>query len=349
MYQEIKIGTDVISRDHPVYIVAEMSGNHNMDLGRAKAIIDAAADAGANAVKLQTYTPDTITVDCRGDMFLASGPLWEGRTLYELYQEAHTPWEWHEALIDHARGVGLECFSAPFDFTAVDFLEELQAPAYKIASCEMLDVPLIRRVAQTGKPIILSTGIARLEDIELALRTCEEEGNEQVILLKCVAAYPAPFRGMNLRVLPNMEQTFHCLTGLSDHSFGDETAVAAVALGAKMVEKHLTLRRSDGGPDAGFSMEPEEFSAMVRKIRNTEEALGKVSYELTDEQLAGRRGARSLFVVQDIKKGERFSSENVRSIRPGNGMHTKYYDDVLGRRARSDLVRGTPLRWEHIE
>lgn len=349
MNKKIKIGNHLIADELPAYIIAEMSGNHNMDFERAKNIIAAAAEAGADAIKIQTYTPDTITIDCDDDIFKAQSKIWEGMTLYKLYQTAYTPWEWQAELRDYALELGLDFFSSPFDHTAVDFLEKLDVPAYKVASFEINDIPLIRRIAETGKPIIISTGIAYLEDIDLAMRTCREAGNNDVILLKCVSAYPAPFDEMNLKVIPNMAQTFECITGLSDHSLGTETAIASVALGGKVIEKHLTLKRSDGGPDAAFSMEPKEFKHMVDQIRNVEKALGRVTYELNEKQIENRDGARSLFVVKDIRKGERFTAENVKSIRPNAGMHTKYYDKVLGQTANCDLTKGTPMDWKYIE
>ncbi len=347
MNKEIQLGNHIISKQSSVYIVAELSANHNMDYGRACAIIDAAADAGADAVKIQTYTADTITIDCNAQEFQAHG-LWEGMNLYQLYQKAYTPWEWQEGLIRYANDRGLDCFSSPFDASAVDFLERLHVPAYKIASYEINDIPLIKKAAQTGKPVILSTGIARLSDIELAVHTCKEAGNENVILLKCVSAYPAPAEEMNLRVIPHMGQTFGCLTGLSDHTLGVETAVAAAALGAKVIEKHLTLKRADGGVDAAFSMEQEEFAEMVCQIRRIEKALGTITYDLNQKQKESRRMSRSLFAVKDIRQGETLTAENVRSIRPGTGLHTKYYEDILGKTAREDLKKGTPLNWTLI-
>lgn len=343
------IGEHEISADSPVYIVAEMSANHNMDFERAKEIIKAAAEAGADAIKIQTYTPDTITIDCKDECFRTQSKLWEGMTLYELYQKAYTPWEWQEDLKEYAESLGIDFFSSPFDITAVDFLEKLNVIAYKIASFEINDIPLIRKVASTGKPIIISTGIAYLEDIELAIRTCREQGNNNIVLLKCLSAYPAPFEEMNLRVIPNLGETFGCEVGLSDHSLGSETAIAAVTLGARMVEKHLTLSREDGGADAAFSMEPDEFALMVKQIRNVEKALGKVTYQLTPKQVEQREGSRSLFIVRDVKKGERFTTENVKSIRPGIGLHTKYYEEILGRKAKEDFNLGTPLSWDKIE
>lgn len=349
MHKEVKIGSKIISETSPAYFIAEMSGNHNMDINRAKAIIDAAADAGADAIKLQTYTADTITIDCDSPLFATGKGLWEGTTLYKLYQQAYTPWEWQGELKEYAEGKGIDCFSSPFDLTAVDFLEELNVPAYKVASFEINDIPMIRKIAKTGKPVIISTGIARLEDIELAVRTCKEEENENIILLKCLSEYPASFDGMNLNNIPTLKRLFGYNVGISDHSMGAEAAVAAVTLGAKVIEKHMTLRRSDGGVDSAFSMEPEEFADMIRQVRNIEKALGKDNYELSEQQIGARSGSRSLFVVKDIKKGEIITPENVRSIRPGMGMHTKYYEDILGQKAKCDLVKGTPMDWKYIE
>lgn len=349
MNQEILIKNRKISAESPAFIIAELSGNHNQDLGRALAIIEAAGESGADAIKLQTYTADTITMDCRNQYFaMQTGTLWKGRILYDLYQEAHTPWSWHDKLFQKAEESGLICFSSPFDKTAVDFLEQLNAPAYKIASYEINDIPLIRRAAQTGRPVIISTGIAALSDIELALQTCREEGNQDVILLKCTSAYPAPYQEMNLRVLPHMAETFQCMTGLSDHSYGTEVAVAAAALGAKVVEKHLTLSRQDGGVDSDFSMEPKEFARMVKEIRNVESALGTVTYELTEKQKESKRYSRSLFAAEDIRKGQAFSESNVRSVRPGYGIQPRYLDEILGKQAKRDISRGMPLKWEDI-
>lgn len=334
---------------HPVLIVAELSANHKMDLDRAKAIIKAAKDAGADAVKLQTYTADTITIACDNPCFrIHQGTLWDGVTMHQLYQSAYTPWEWQAELKSYANQLGLICFSSPFDATAVDFLEQLDMPAYKIASFEITDIPLLKKVARLGKPVMISTGVAYLADIELAVNTCLEEGNDQVILLKCTSAYPAKPEGMHLKTIPAMAETFDCLAGVSDHSFGSAAAVAGVALGAKVVEKHLTLKRADGGPDAGFSMEAEEFGELCRQIRTAEKAVGRVSYELGKEQLAEREFSRSLFVVTDMKQGEVFTKENVKSIRPGYGLHTKYYDEILGKKANCDIPYGTPLDWPLI-
>ncbi len=349
MKKKIKIGNRYVGEGERTFLVAEVSANHLQDYGRAEAIIRAAKEAGADAVKLQTYTPDTITLDCDNDYFqITQGTIWDGTTLHKLYEEAYTPWEWQPKLMELANGLGMECFSSPFDATAVDFMREMDMPAYKVASFEINDIPLIRRIARIGKPIIFATGIAYLEDIERALAVCKKEGNEQVILLKCTSTYPSPYEDMNLKVIPHMAETFDCLAGLSDHSMGTAVAVASVALGAKMVEKHLTLSRPDGGPDAAFSMEPEEFRKMAEEIRIVEKALGRVTYELTEKQKKSREDGRSLFVVKDIGKGEIFTEENVRSIRPAFGMHTMYYDEVIGKTARADIAKGTPLDWKYI-
>ena len=349
MEKEIRIGNKVISENSPTFIVAEMSANHNMDFDRAVEILKAAKEAGADAVKIQTYTADTITLDCDDPCFqITQGTLWDGTTLHKLYQTAYTPWEWQPKLKQIAEEMGLILFSSPFDFSSVDFLEEMQVPAYKIASFEITDIPLIRKVARLGKPVILATGIARLADIELALRTCREEGNEQVILLKCCSAYPTPYEDVNLRTIPNMRETFDCVCGLSDHTMGTAVASAAVALGAKMVEKHLTLKRSDGGADAAFSMEPREFQEMVDNIRILEKALGKVTYELSDKQKREREHSRSLFVARDMKAGEVFTPENLRSVRPADGLHTMYYEQLLGKRITRDARLGTPMSWDLV-
>lgn len=347
--ENLKINGREIGKSAPSYIIAEMSGNHNGDIRRALEIVEAAAKAGVDAIKLQTYTADTITLNCNNKYFQTQkGSLWEGRTLYDLYGEAYTPWEWHKPLMDKAGELGLTCFSTPFDFTAVDFLEELDTPAYKIASYEIQDIPLVRKVAETGKPVIMSTGIATLADIYAAVEACREVGNEQIILLKCTSAYPSPYEEMNLNVIPHMKQTFGCVCGLSDHTLGTEVAVASAALGAEVIEKHLTLKRADGGVDAAFSMEPEEFADMVRQIRNIEKAKGQVTYELTEKQKEGRQFGRSLFIAEDISEGSEFTKENIRSVRPAAGLATKHYESVLGRKASCDLKKGTPLSWEMI-
>lgn len=350
MEKKIKIGNRYVGEGEKTFIVAEVSANHLQDYSRAEAIIRAAGDAGADAVKLQTYTPDTITLNCDNDYFqITQGTIWDGTTLHKLYETAYTPWDWQPRLMKLANELGMECFSSPFDDTAVDFMQEMNMPAYKVASFEINDIPLIRKIAKLGKPVILATGIAYLEDIERAVSVCREEGNEQVILLKCTSTYPSPYEDMNLKVIPNMAQVFNCITGLSDHSMGSVAAVASVALGAKMVEKHFTLSRADGGPDAAFSMEPAEFKRMVDEIRIVEKALGSVTYELTEKQKKSREDGRSLFVVKDMKAGEEFTKENVHSIRPAFGMHTMYYDKILGQRARTDIPKGTPLDWKYID
>lgn len=349
MNKKIKLGKKIISDDSPVYIIAEMSGNHNQSFKRAKEIIDEVKKTGADAVKLQTYTPDTITIDCDKPAFSTGKGLWEEeKTLYSLYKKAYTPWEWQKELKEYAESIGLDCFSSPFDHTAVDFMTEIGMPAIKIASYEINDIPLIRKAAKTGKPILISTGIARLEDIERALAACKKENNENVILLKCTSEYPSPYEDMNIRIIPNMKETFECIAGLSDHSPGSEVALGAVALGAKVIEKHITIKRSDGGVDSGFSMEASEFSAMVSQIRNLEKALGRATYALTKKQEEGRKSSRSLYVVKDVKKGDFVTEENVRSIRPGCGLHTMYYESALKKTFLKDCEKGTPLSWDII-
>lgn len=350
MNRKIRLGNHIIGEDSPVFVVAEMSANHNMEFDRAVAIIQAAKDAGADAVKIQTYTADTITLDCDAPCFqITQGTLWDGTTLHELYKTAYTPWEWQGRLKEIAEGMGLEFFSSPFDFSSVDFLEAMDVPAYKVASFEITDIPLIKKIAGKKKPVIMATGVAHLSDIELAVRACREAGNEDVILLKCTSAYPTPYEDVNLRTIPSMGDTFDCLTGLSDHTMGNAVAGAAVALGARMVEKHLTLRRSDGGPDSAFSMEPEEFKEMVDNIRKIELALGKVSYDLSPGQKREREHCRSLFVAKDMKAGEVFTPENLRSVRPADGLHTMYYEDILGKRIARDAVLGTPMSWDLVD
>lgn len=348
MKKEFKIGSRTIGNNSPCFCVAEMSGNHLKDYNRAVEIIHAAKEAGADAIKLQTYTADSLSIDCDNEYFQIHGGLWDGMTEYKLYQEASTPWEWQPKLQEVAEGLGLECFSSPFDFASVDFMAQLNMPAYKIASYEINDIPLIRKVAKLHKPVIFATGVAHAGDIERALQVCREEGNEEIMLLKCVSAYPTPYEEINLNMIPTLAKTYDCLVGLSDHSMGSVVPVGAVPLGVKMVEKHLTLRRADGGPDGAFSMEPEEFKEMVDHIRILEKALGQAKYELTEKQEKERSGSRSLFVVKDIKAGEKITPENVRSIRPNAGLHTMYYEEVLGKTAVCDIAMGTPLSWELI-
>jgi len=347
--KEIRIGNKIISENSPVFIVAELSANHRQDLELAKDTIHAMKEAGADAVKLQTYTPDTVTINCNNEYFrINQGTLWDGKTFYELYKEAYTPWEWHYELKELAEKLGLIFFSTPFDKTAVDFLEKLNVPAYKIASFEITDIPLIEYAASKGKPMIISTGIATLCDIQEAVSACKRVGNDQIILLKCTSAYPAPLEEVNLRTIPNMAETFGCIVGLSDHTLGISVPIAAVALGARVIEKHFILDRKIGGPDAAFSLDPDDFRAMVKAIREVEKALGKVSYELTEKIKRSREFARSLFVVKDMKAGEVFTEENVKSIRPGYGLHPKHLKDILGKKARKDIKKGTPLSWDLV-
>lgn len=346
----MKIDNKMVDKNNPVLIIAELSANHNGSFENAAKLIKEAAKAGVDAIKLQTYTADTITINCYNDYFkIKQGTLWDGRTLHNLYQEAYTPWEWQPKLKRIAEEEGLICFSSPFDKTAVDFLENINVPAYKVASFEITDIPLIEYIASKGKPIILATGIATLSDIEEAVNACRRVGNNQIAILKCTSAYPAPFEDINLKTIPNLAETFGVISGLSDHTLGITVPIAAVSLGAKIIEKHFTLCRADGGPDAAFSLEPEELKLMVRAIRETEKALGEVSYNLTEKMKKSREFSRSLFVVKDIKKGEVFTEENVRSIRPGFGMHTRYYKDILGKSAKSDIKKGTPMSFGLLE
>jgi pseudaminic acid synthase len=344
----LAIGNRLIGTGQPVFIVAEMSANHNQDFEQAVRILHAAREAGADAVKLQTYTPDTLTIDCNREHFRIGGTIWEGRTLYGLYAEAFTPWDWQPKLKDIANDLGLELFSTPFDASAVDFLEAMGVAVHKVASFEIVDLPLIRRIALTGKPMIMSTGMASLAEIDEAVRTARGSGATQIALLKCTSAYPAPPEEMNLRTIPHLAEAFGVPVGLSDHSLGTAAAVTAIALGACIVEKHLTLSRRLPGPDSAFSLEPHEFSAMVAAIREAERAIGAVSYEVSEKEADSRAFRRSLFVVEDMRAGDLFTERNVRSIRPGFGLHTRYLSEVLGRRARCEIERGTPLGWNLI-
>ncbi|MCK5230875.1 MAG: pseudaminic acid synthase [Desulfobulbaceae bacterium] len=344
----VHINKRKIGSGQPVYIIAEMSANHNQDFNQAVDIIKAAKEAGADAVKLQTYTPDTLTIDCDNDYFQIKETIWQGKNLYQLYGEAHTPWEWQPKLQEVASSIGLDFFSTPFDATAVDFLEEMAVPLHKVASFELVDLALLKKIGATGKPVIMSTGMASLAEIDEAVRTLNENGCNELALLKCTSAYPAPPADMNLKTIPHLADAFGVAVGLSDHTMGSTVAVAAVSLGACIVEKHFALSRSTPGPDTAFSLEPHEFKAMVQAVREAEKALGVVSYEVTAKERESRIFRRSLFVVKDMKGGEIFSQENVRSIRPGHGLHTRYLDDVLGRRAGCDIDRGTPLDWEII-
>lgn len=332
-----------------VFIIAELSANHNGSLQTALDTITAMSQSGADAIKLQTYTPDTITLDCDSELFtISQGTLWDKRKFYDLYAEAMTPWEWHAELFNHARSLGMEAFSSPFDPTAVDFLEQLNVPSYKIASFEITDIPLIEYTAAKGKPIIISTGIATLEDIQEALDACLRMGNNQITLLKCTSAYPAALEEMNLLTIPDMIKRFEVTIGLSDHTMSLSAPIAAVALGARVIEKHFILDRGMGGADSGFSLEPHEFRAMVDAVRDTEKLLGKVSYDLSPKSLKSREFSRSLFISKDVKEGEQITLENVRSVRPGFGMAPKHLKDILGKSFRSNLAKGTPLQWQDI-
>jgi pseudaminic acid synthase len=333
-----------------VYIIAQLSANHHQDFTKAVELVHAAKDAGADAVKLQTYTPDTLTINCDNEYFkIGAGTLWEGKTLYHLYGEAYTPWEWQPELKKIANDLGMELFSTPFDSTSIDFLEKMDVPAYKIASFEIVDIPLIREIAQKGKPVILSTGMASVTEIEEAIQAIRNEGNDEIVLLKCTSAYPAPPEEMNLITICHLSEHFNVPIGLSDHTLGIVASVTAVALGACIVEKHFTLSRCDPGLDTAFSLEPHEFRNMVNAIRETEKYLGSVTYSITDHEKASLAFRRSLFVVEDIKKGELFTNKNVRSIRPGFGLAPKFLPDILGKRAKEEISRGTPLYWNLIK
>jgi pseudaminic acid synthase len=345
-----QINGKTIGNGHPVYIIAEVSANHHHNFEQAVKIIRAAHEAGADAVKLQTYTPDTITIACdRPEFRLSSGTIWDGRTLHDLYGEAYTPWDWQPRLKEVANDLGLDLFSTPFDATAVDFLEQMNVPAYKLASFELVDIALIRKIAGTGKPMIMSTGMATMEEIDEAVRTAREACASNIALLKCTSAYPARPEEMNLRTIPELCRRFEVPVGLSDHSMDHAVPVAAIALGASIIEKHLTLSRSEPGPDSAFSLEPREFKSMVDAVRIAEKALGTIHFGAGDKESASRVFRRSLFVVQDVKSGDVFTSENIRSIRPGLGLHTRHLSDVLGRRALRDIDRGTPLSWDLVD
>lgn len=335
---------------HTCFIIAELSANHGGDVEIAKETIRAAKRAGADAIKLQTYTADTITLNVRADDFrIKQGTHWDGQYLYDLYTDASLSWDWHKPLFETAKEEGLVCFSSPFDKTAVDFLETFHVPAYKIASFEITDIPLIEYVASKGKPVIISTGIAGIEDIELALETCRKAGNNDITLLQCTSAYPAAPEDANLLTIPDLKQRFGVNVGLSDHTMGIEAPVVAVALGAKVIEKHFILNRSIGGPDAHFSLDEQEFTQMVNAVRLAEKMMGKVDYELTDKKLKSREFSRSLYIAEDVKAGETLTEKNVRSVRPGFGMHTKYYKEVLGKKVNTDLKKGTALKENFIE
>jgi pseudaminic acid synthase len=332
-----------IGRDYEPYVICEVSANHNGVLDKALKLIDAAAETGADAIKIQSYTPDTMTIDCDGPDFMIEGGLWDGRQLYDLYKEAQTPFEWHEALFARARQLGVTLFSTPFDETSADLLERLEAPAYKIASFEAVDLPLIAHVARKGKPMIISTGMSNLGEIEEAVRTARDNGCEELILLHCVSSYPAPDGDSNIRTVPHLAEAFGCVSGLSDHTHGSAVSVASIALGGSVIEKHFTMRRADGGPDSAFSLEPEEFTALVTDSKRAWQALGRVSYDLCGSEKGSLAFRRSLYVVEDIGEGEQLTPRNVRSIRPGHGLPPKLLPQVLGKTAARSLKRGTAL------
>lgn len=346
---EFRISNRIVGDGHPVFVIAELSANHLQKFDLAVETIRAIKESGADAVKLQTYTPDTMTIDVDNEYFrIKQGTIWDGKTLYQLYREAYTPWEWQPKLKEIAEDLGLICFSTPFDKSAVDFLEKMDVPAYKVASFEITDIPLIEYIASKGKPIIISTGIATLPDIEEAVNACQRMGNNQIALLKCTSAYPAPPEEINLKTIPNLTETFKIVAGLSDHTLGISVPVASVALEVSIIEKHFILDRKLGGPDSAFSLEPEEFKVMVKAVREVEAAMGGVSYELSERIKKSREFSRSLFVVKDMKAGEIFTEENVRSIRPAFGLPPKYLDNIHGKKTIVPLKKGTPLSWDYI-
>jgi len=351
MVDRFSIAGRSIGADAPPFIIAEMSGNHNQSLERALAIVEAAARSGAHAIKLQTYTADTMTLDIREGEFLipASDKLWGGRSLYDLYDEAHTPWEWHRPIFDRCRELGIVCFSTPFDATSVDFLEGLNSPCYKIASFENIDIPLIERVSATGKPIIMSTGMATLEELDDAVEAARQAGCRDLVLLKCTSNYPASPENTNILTIPDLRERYGCVVGLSDHTMGLGVPVASVALGAAVIEKHFTLSRAEGGVDSAFSMEPDELKSLMVETERAWQALGKVSYGPTAAEVGSRDYRRSLYFSEDMKAGDSLSEDNVRSIRPGLGLPPKFLKDILGRRISRDIKRGTPVSWDVLD
>jgi pseudaminic acid synthase len=347
--KDIKIGDFTVGDNRPCFIIAELSANHLHDFELAVKTIHKMKESGADCVKLQTAKPDSITIDCnKTDFIISGGTAWDGRTLFDLYKEANTPWEWHKPLKELIESLGMCFFSSPFDFQAVDFLEDLNVPAYKIASFEITDIPLIKYAAAKGKPIIISTGIAAIEDIRDAVAACLSVGNDQIILLKCTSAYPTPIEEVHLNMIPTISHTFNCQVGISDHTLGSLVPIGAVALGAKIIEKHFILDRAMGGPDSGFSSQPEEFKQMVDSIRNLESALGESKIFISNKMEKGRIFSRSLYVVQDIKRGETFTEKNIRSIRPGYGIRPIYFDEIIGKTAKTEIERGTRLSWDLI-
>lgn len=347
---DIQFAGITVGNNHKPFVIAEMSGNHNQSLERALSIIDAAADAGAHAIKLQTYTPDTLTIDVSHGEFFISDPksLWEGKNLYELYKEAYTPWEWHKALFDRAKQRGIFCFSTPFDDSAVDFLESLDMPVYKIASFENNHLPLLKKIAQTHKPVIMSTGISTLADVEIAVKTLRENGCRDLIILKCTSTYPATPENTNILTIPHMANLFDCHVGLSDHTMGVGTAVAAVALGARVIEKHFTLDRSEGGVDSAFSMEPAEFKVLIEETERAFQSLGKVTYGILKDEEKSLGFKRSVYVIADMEVGEEFNQSNIRIIRPGHGLAPKYFEMLLGKKINKSVKKGTALTFDLI-
>lgn len=347
---DLKIGDFNIGNSYKPFVIAEMSGNHNQSLERAMQTVGAAAKAGAHAMKLQTYNSDTMTLDIKeGDFFISDkNSLWYGQSLYDLYKVAYTPWEWHEPIMQRANELGMSCFSTPFDDSSVDFLESLNVPAYKIASFENADIPLIKKVAETGKPMIVSTGMATIAELDETVRTIREKGNEQIVLLKCTSNYPASPESSNILTIPHLRDLFKCEVGLSDHTMGIGGAVAAVALGATVIEKHFTLSRADGGVDSAFSLEPFELKQLVIETKRAWQSLGKVSYGPTQAEMPSMKYRRSLYVSKDMKSGEEFTPDNLRVVRPGFGLAPRFYETLLGRKVNADVTKGTPVKWNLI-
>lgn len=350
MKKDINFGNIIIGNDHKPFIIAEMSGNHNQSLKKALEIIDIAASTGAHAIKLQTYTADTLTIKSTSKDFIIKDKksLWKDRNLYELYEEAHTPWEWHKALFERAEELGILCFSTPFDETSVDFLEDLGVPGYKIASFENNHLPLLKKIAQTGKPVIMSTGISTLSDITIAVKTLKENGCKDIVLLKCTSTYPATPENTNISTIPHMAELFDCHVGLSDHTLGTGVAVASVALGARVIEKHFTIDRSQGGVDADFSLEPSEFKLLVEETERAFQSLGQVTYGITDAEMNSKKFKRSIYVVKDMEEGENFTKDNIRIIRPGLGVAPKYFEVFLGKKINRSVKKGTALSFDFI-
>jgi pseudaminic acid synthase len=348
MKANLTIGDFQLNENSSVFIIAELSANHNGSIDNAIETIRAARRVGANAIKFQTYTADTITIDSRKEDFRISGTIWDGKYLYDLYKEAFTPWEWHDQLFKVAQEEGLICFSSPFDFAAVDFLENFDVPAYKIASFEITDIPLIEYVASKGKPVIISTGVANLEDIELAVKACHKMNNHDIALLKCTSNYPAPINEANLLMIKDFAERFEVISGLSDHTMGITAPIVATTLGAKIIEKHFILDRSIGGPDSSFSLNEQEFSTMVKAVREAEKALGEINYNLTSKQKRGRDFTRSLYVVKNAKAGDVITTDNIKSIRPGYGLHPKFIHEILGKTFSKDVQKGDRVLWDII-